>query len=93
MATKKVIISDKASDDIGKYFENYRVYQYRTDMPERASHYSFLRNCLLHIDVFFDNIYTENGKKYIDIQDICTVEFSMENNEEEILVKNIYFKN
>ncbi|MCL2329125.1 MAG: hypothetical protein FWC39_11525 [Bacteroidetes bacterium] len=93
MASKRVIISDIASDAIGRYFEGYRVYHYGSDMPKRAFNYSLVRNALTHIDAFFDDIYLKNGQKHIDIENICTVEFSAEDNQTEILIKNIYFSN
>ena len=31
------------------------------------------------------------GKNFIDIDEFCRVEFSIENNYSEIIVKNIYF--
>ncbi|MDR0829266.1 MAG: hypothetical protein LBN95_04030 [Prevotellaceae bacterium] len=91
MISKTVIISDEASEIIGKYFENYRVYQYRTDMPERALHYSKIRYFLTHIDDFLDKIYIIDNEIYIDIENICTVKFSISSNENEILIDNIYF--
>jgi len=48
---------------------------------------------LANIDAFFDDIYAENNKNYIEIENICTVEFLAEENQSEILIKNIYFKN
>ena len=93
MASKKVIISEIAEETIGRYFENYRIYQYGNDLQTRAFNYSRMRSALTHIDVFFDDIYIKNGKKYIDIGDICTVEFFTKNNQSEILVENIFFKN
>ncbi len=50
-------------------------------------------NDSLHFDVFFDDIYTENNKQYIDIENVGTVELSVEDNQTEVLIKNIYFKN
>ena len=91
MVSIKVILSDTASETIGRYFENYCYCQYGTDMNERALHYSLIRRVLSHIDIFFDSVYIVDEKKYIDIEDVCTVEFSMEDNETEILIKNIYF--
>ena len=93
MASKKVIISETAEETIGIYFENYRIYRHGSDLPIRAFNYSRMRSALANIDAFFDDIYTENNKNYIKIENICTVEFSMEENQSEILIKNIYFKN
>ena len=93
MASKKVIISEMAEETIGRYFENYRVCRYESDLPIRAFNYSRMRNALANIDAFFDDIYVENNKKYIEIENIGIIEFSMEENQSEILIKNIYFKN
>ena len=93
MASKKIIISDIAEETIGRYFEEYRTYRYGSDLQKRAFNYSQMRSTLTHIDAFFEDIYFKNGRKYIDIEGICTVEFSMEDNHAEILIKNIYFKN
>ena len=92
MASKKVVVSKIAENAIGKYFEDYRIYQYGNDLQTRAFNYSKMRSALSHIDAFFDDVYTQNGKKYIDIENICTVEFLTKNNQSEILIKNIYFK-
>ena len=75
------------------YFENYQGSYYDNDMQKRAFNYSRVIKCLAYIDLFLDDIYTKNDKKYIDIENICTVEFSLENNQSEILIKNIFFKN
>jgi len=93
MASKKIIISELAEEMIGRYFENYRTCRYGNDLPIRAFNYSRMRNALANIDAFFDDIYTVNNKKYIEIENIGIVEFSMEENQSEILIKNIIFKN
>ncbi|MDR0872906.1 MAG: hypothetical protein LBN27_05480 [Prevotellaceae bacterium] len=89
---KKIGLSELAERILDNYFESYQGSYYNNDMQKRAFNYSRVISYLAHIDVFFDDIYIDNGKKYINIQDICTVEFSIENNEE-VLIKNIYFKN
>ena len=93
MAFKKVIISRVAEETIGRYFEKYLFYGYWTDLPIRAFNYSRMRSILANIEAFFDDIYIIKGKKYIDLEGIGTVEFSMEDNQSEILIKNVYFKN
>jgi len=93
MASKKIIISEIAEETIGRYFENYRGCRYGSDLPVRALNYSRMRNALSNIDAFFDDIYAENNKKYIEIENIGIIEFAMEKNQSEILIKNIYFKN
>ena len=93
MASKKIVLSEIAVETIGKYFESYRTYQYGNDLQTRALSYSRMRSALMHIDAFFDDIYIINGKKYIDIEGVCIVEFLTRNNQTEILIENIYFKN
>ena len=92
MASKRVVISKIAEDTIGKYFEEYRTYRYGTDLPIRAFNYSQMRSTLSQIDAFFDEVYIRNGKKYIDIEGFCTVEFLTKNNQTEVFIENIYFK-
>ena len=35
--------------------------------------------------------YVVNRKNFIDIEDICRVEYKIENNDTEIVIKDIYF--
>jgi len=93
MAFKKVIISKIAEKAIGRYFEKYRIERYGSDLQKRAFNYSQMRSTLIHIDAFFDDIYIINGKKYIDIEGVCTIEFLTKNNQTEVFVENVYFKN
>jgi hypothetical protein len=93
MASKKIIISAIAEEVIGRYFEEYRAYPYGSDLQIRAFNYSKIRNTLTCIDTFFDDIYIKNGKKYIDIEGVCIIEFLTKNNQTEIFVEKIYFKN
>jgi len=51
-----------------------------------------MRSKLTQIDAFFDEVYIRNGKKYIDIEGFCTVEFLTKNNQTEVFIENIYFK-
>jgi len=93
MISNRISTSKKAEEAIGKYFEEYRTYRYGNDLQIRAFNCSRMRNILINIDAFFDDIYIINGEQYIDIEDIGTVEFATEDNNAEILIKNIYFKN
>jgi len=93
MASKKIIISNIAEEAIGRYFEEYRTYRYGSDLQKRAFNYSQMRNTLIHIDACFDDIYIMSGKKYIDIEGVCTIEFLTKNNQTEVFVENVYFKN
>jgi len=89
---REVILSDSAQWVMDYYFENYQGSYYNNDMQKRAFNYSKVIKCLAYIDLFLDDVYTKNNREYIDIENICTVEFSMKN-QTEILIKNIYFKN
>jgi len=90
---KKIGLSETAKQVLDYYFESYQGSFYNNDMQKRAFNYSKVIKWLVYIDLFFDDIYTKNGKNYIDIEDICTVEFWAEENQSEILIENIYFKN
>ena len=61
-------------------------------MRQRAYHISRIRVRLSYIDAYFDNVYVLQGKNFIDIDDFCRVEFSIQNNYTEIIIKNIYFR-
>ena len=89
---RDVILSEAAQQIMDYYFESYQGSYYNNDMQKRAFNYSKVIKHLAYIDLFLDDVYIKNHKEYIDIEDICTVEFSMKN-PTEILIKNIYFKN
>jgi hypothetical protein len=74
------------------YFDNYQGSYYNNDMQKRALNYSKVLKYLAYIDLFFDDVYIKNRRKHIDIEDICTVEFVIRNNQTEVLITNIYFK-
>lgn len=76
---------------IGQYYEDYIGSPIENDLWIRVLHIRRIREILTYIDLLLDDVYTKNGKEYIDIEGICTVEFSMKN-QTEILIKNIYFK-
>ena len=87
---RDVILSETARQVMDYYFENYQGSFYNNDMQKRAFNYSKVIKYLAYIDLFLDDIYTKNNKEYIDIEYICTIEFSMKT-PTEILIKNIYF--
>jgi len=82
-----------AAETVWHYYENYIGSKYQNDIQQRAFQISRIRVCLSNIEAYFDNVYVLQGKNYIDIDDFCKVEFSIENNYSEIIVKNIYFVN
>jgi len=88
---RDVVLSEAARQVMDYYFESYQGSFYNNDMQKRALNYSKVIKHLAYIDLFFDDIYIKNGKKYIDIEDVCTVEFLTKNNQTEVLVENIYF--
>jgi len=80
-----------AAEIVWAHYEDYVGSKYQNDMQQRAFHISRIRACLSNIEAFFDKVYVLQGKNYIDIDDFCKVEFSIENNYSEVIVKNIYF--
>jgi hypothetical protein len=89
MLTVKFDIS--AAETVWQYYENYIGSTYQNDMQRRSYHISRIRMCLSHIEAYFDKVYVLQGRNFISIDDFCRVEFSIENNYSEILIKNIYF--
>lgn len=85
----QVVLSPKASQTMDNYFENYIGFQNRSDMNQRAYNYSRILKCLSQINIM--ETYVVNGKNFIDIDDICKVEYRIENNNVEVVIKDIYF--
>ena len=82
-----------AAETVWRYYEDYIGSKYQNDMQQRAFRISRIRAFLSDIEAIFDNVYVLQGKNFIDIDNFCRVEFSIENNYSEIIVKNIYFTN
>jgi len=87
----EVRYSYEAEEAIGQYFENYQSFGYRTDMPQRAFHVSRVIACLTHIDAYWEETFVVDGKNYIRIENICTIEFEITNDFTAIVIMNIYF--
>ena len=81
-----------AAKTVWRYYEDYIGTAYQNDMQQRAYHISRIRACLSQIDAYFDDVYVLQGKNFIDIDEFCRIEFSIENNYSEIIVKNIWFR-
>jgi hypothetical protein len=81
-----------AAETIWQYYENYIGSKTKKKITKRAYQVSRIRTCLSHIETYFDNVYVLQGKNFIDIDDFCRIEFSIETNYTEIVVKNIYFR-
>jgi len=79
------------AETVWRYYEDYIGSKYQNDMQQRAFHISRIRACLSDVEAYLDKVYVLQGKNYIDIDDFCKVEFSIESNYSEIVVKNIYF--
>ena len=77
---------------VWQHYEDYIGSTSQNDMQQRAYRIGRIRACLSQIEAYFDNVYLLQGRNFIDIDDFCRVEFSIENNYEEIIVKNIYFR-
>ena len=87
--------SRNAKEQIEQYYENYEDnYQYgygQTDLRQRADSYRKIADTLLHIEHYLDQTYVKDNQNFIDVYDIATIEYEIENNRKEIIVKNIYF--
>ena len=87
----QVVLSPKASQTMENYFENYVGSQNRNDITQRAYHYSRILKCLSQINCF--DTYIVNEKNFVDIDDICRVEYKIENNNTEVVIKDVHFNN
>jgi len=85
----QIVLSPKASQTMDNYFENYVGSQNRNDMNQRAYNYSRILKCLSQINIM--ETYVVDGRNFVDIEDICKVEYKIESNNTEIVIKNIYF--
>ena len=86
---RQIVLSPKASQTMDNYFENYVGSQNKNDMNQRAYNYSRILKSLFQINIM--ETYVVNGKNFIDIENICKVEYKIENNDTEIVIKDIYF--
>ncbi len=87
----QIVLSPKASQTMDNYFENYIGTQNKNDMNQRAHHYSRILKCLSQINHM--DTYIVNEKNFVDIDDICRLEFEITNNDTQIVVMEIYFNN
>ena len=86
--------SRRAEKEILKYFENYQTdyssgYQ-QNDLSQRSNIYNRIAQ-ILQQDL--DQTYVDNNRNFIDIKNIGTIEYQIENNQNEIIVMNIQFSN
>jgi len=80
---RRVIFSIAAENEIGSFFEDYN-----NNFAKRVLIYRRIREFLSDFD--FSKAYIMNSKKYIDIADICKIEYITRKNATEVLVINIY---
>lgn len=85
----QIVLSLKACQTLDNYFENYIGFQNRNDLNQRAHNYSRILKYLSQINIM--ETYVVNGKNFIDIDDICKIEYKIEDNNTEVVIKNIYF--
>jgi len=86
-----VILSPEARRIMDIYFENYQGTQNNNDMSKRAFNYSRIIKFLSNFDAHIDDCYISDNKNYLDIDNICRVEFAKEYHN--ILIENITFFN
>jgi len=85
----QIVLSPKAEQTMNNYFENYVGSQNKNDMNQRAYNYSRILKYLSQINIM--DTYVVEGRNFIDIDDICKVEYKIESNDTEILIKDIHF--
>ena len=72
---KRIILSNLASQTLDEYFESYIGYSSNNDIWKRSLNYSRILSCLSQIEVFIDNTYVIDGRNFIIIKDIATIEY------------------
>jgi len=77
-----------AVETLGNFFENYKGNKIN-DLSKRALIYRRMREFLVAFDL--PDSYIVDGKKYVDIEDICAIEYVMRNESKDILITNIFF--
>jgi hypothetical protein len=84
-----VRFSPFADNIIANYFNNYEGTQNHNDMVQRAYHLSRIRVAMSHITAL--DSYQIDDKTFVDIDDICTVEYEFSENGTAVVILNIYF--
>ena len=80
-----------AKESLEQYYENYKYLPTGgTDLRQRADNYRKIVRTLSNIEHYLDHTYVEDGRKFIIIEDIGTIEYKI-TKKKEILVKNINF--
>lgn len=81
---RQVYFESVAAEVLGQYFENYKGGKIN-DLSSRALVYRRIREFLTTFDT--SNTYVINGEKYVKIENVCIIEYVMQDNE--IFVTNI----
>jgi len=84
-----VLLSRKARFILDDFFESYQGSPQNNDMQRRAFIYSRVLSCLAYFDAYQDEVYCINRRNYLNINDLCIVEFAKEKNV--VLVKDLVF--
>ena len=85
----KVLLSRKAQHILDVFFESYQGTAQNSDMQYRAFICSRVLSCLAYFDAYQDETYCVNQCNYLNIDNLCIVEFAKENNV--ILVNDLHF--
>ena len=87
----QIVLSPKASQIMDSYFEHYIGSQNKNDMNQRAYHYSRILKCLSQINL--SDTYVVNNKNFVDIDNICRIEYEISNNDCQVVIMDIHFNN
>jgi len=80
-----------AKESLGQYYENYNYLPTGgTDLRQRADNYRKIVRTLSNIEHYLDRTYVDDGRKFIIIENVATIEYKV-TKKREILVKNINF--
>ena len=84
-----VLLSRNARFILDDFFESYQGTIRNNDMQHRAFIYSRVLGCLACFDAYQDEAYCTGQRNYLNIDNLCIVEFAKENNV--VLVKDLVF--
>ena len=88
----KVFFDIAAEESLGKYYENYKYLPTGgTDMLSRSNKYREIVRVLGSIEQCINQTFKRNGKNYIEINGVGTVEYQILEDRSSIMIKNIYF--
>ena len=72
---KEIILSSSARQTLDEYFDAYIGHSGDNDMWKRAFNYSRILSCLFHIEAHVDTPYIIDGRNFIIINGVATVEY------------------